>query len=57
MAKIMIKCPETGKLVFTGLYVDKASFEKAQMQHNTLAHCPACGKKHSWTKQDATVEE
>lgn len=57
MAKVMIKCPETGKLVPAGVWVDKATFEKAQMPQNTLGRCPACGKKHSWTKKDAVLQD
>jgi hypothetical protein len=31
MAKVMIKCPDTGKLVFTGVFGDKALLEGLQI--------------------------
>lgn len=57
MAKVMIKCPETGRLVFTCIWADKAHFEGSQMKENTLARCPVCGKKHAWSKKDAILED
>jgi len=56
MPEIMIKCPETGKPVSTGIAMDKASFESTDMSDNTLGKCPACGKDHVWSKEDAFLK-
>jgi len=44
MAKVMIKCPDTGKLVFTGVFGDKTLLESMQIKKNKMARCSACGK-------------
>jgi len=54
MAKVMIKCPTTGKLVPTGVEMDQASFETAQLADNGI-RCPACGESHVWNKEDAQL--
>jgi len=57
MAKVMIKCPEKKTLVFTGVFGDKAFLERLQIQENKMARCAACGKSHTWTRQDAVLQE
>jgi hypothetical protein len=57
MAKVMIKCPEKGKLVFTGVVGDKVFLERLQIKQNKMARCSACGKEHLWTKDDAVLQE
>lgn len=56
MAEVMIKCPSTGKLVSTGINMDKANFESSKMSNNTLI-CSACGQPHTWSKKDAQLQE
>jgi hypothetical protein len=56
MAKVMIKCPNTGKLVFTGVLGDKTLLERIQIQQNKMARCSACGKEHTWSKGDAVLQ-
>jgi len=56
-AKVMIRCPETGEPVYTGLSMDKRSFELDFVQSNVLVKCPACEKDHVWSKDDAFLEE
>jgi hypothetical protein len=56
MAKVMIKCPEKGKLVFTGMFTDKAAFERSQIRQPVF-RCSACGKEHTWAKEDAVIQE
>jgi hypothetical protein len=46
MARILIKCPSTGKDVYTGLSTDKASFDGATLTQNQTG-CPHCGKAHT----------
>ncbi len=57
MAKVMIKCPDTKKLVFTGVVGDKVFLERLQIKQNRMARCSACGKEHAWTKEDAVLQE
>lgn len=57
MAKVMIKCPETGKLVFTGVLADKAMLEKIYIRQNKMARCSACGKEHLWQKEQAVLQD
>lgn len=56
MAHIVIKCPNTGKPVPTGVDMDKKGFESAQLSGNSF-QCPACGNMHTWDKKDAWVQE
>jgi hypothetical protein len=57
MPKVMIKCPETSWPVDTGITMDKESFESSTSKDKTLVNCPACGKNHLWSKEDAFLEE
>ena len=57
MAKVMIKCPETGKMVFTGILGDQSLLERIKIQKNKMARCAACGKEHLWTKEQAVLQE
>ena len=57
MANVMIKCPNTGKLVPTGIGSDAQSFESSEMKEMTLGNCPACGDDHVWNKEDAQLGE
>ena len=56
MAKVMIKCPTSGKPVFTGMAMDKSSFEVASLSRNSVK-CPHCGNMHTWDKKDAYLVE
>lgn len=57
MAKVMIKCPDTGKLVFTGVFGDKTLLESMQIKKNKMARCSACGKEHLWQKEQAVLQD
>jgi hypothetical protein len=53
VADVMTKCPYTGKDIRTGFHAaDQQSFEDAQFQR-TIVDCPACGRLHEWSKDDA----
>jgi hypothetical protein len=56
MPMIMIRCPQTGQQVFTGIETDPASFRRLP---NTGGHlrCPVCGKQHEWGRRDARLSE
>lgn len=55
MNRILIKCPATGKLVFTGFAMDRKTFESSPIEQNAIP-CPARGKEHEWQKKDAIFE-
>lgn len=56
MPEVIIKCPETGKPVRTGMVMDEQSFNTASLKDNVLIRCPACGKDHCWSKEDAFLK-
>jgi hypothetical protein len=56
MSTIMIKCPQTGLAVSTGIEVERDTFvalpdAEAQML------CPACGGDHIWSKGQAWLAD
>lgn len=51
MPALMIKCPETGLPITTGISVDEKSFESSSFSGNQV-DCPYCGKMHTWSKED-----
>ncbi len=50
MAVIMIRCPETGHGVSTGIEV--LTTEQLPVVTSRMT-CPACGRVHEWTKKSA----
>jgi hypothetical protein len=56
MREIMVRCPETGKEIPTGIWCDGESFARLPfiVSH---ASCPVCGKLHGWSKADAWLSE
>lgn len=56
MGRVFIVCPVTGQQVPTGLVMDPEEFDRAVLQDNVL-RCPACGRIHTWSKQDAQLRE
>ena len=54
--RIVIRCPETGETVPTGVVVpDTRSFDALLLPRRHLT-CPSCGRQHAWTKDSAWVE-
>jgi hypothetical protein len=56
MREIMVKCPETGKEISTGIWCDGESFSRLPfiVSHTS---CPLCGQLHGWSKADAWLSE
>lgn len=54
MGMVSIVCPNTGKIVPTGVLMSEAEFACATLGGNAL-RCPACGRIHSWSKVDARL--
>lgn len=57
MARVMIVCPTTGGPVWTGMDVAQKTFEREQLGNNQFGSCPECGEAHTWSKEDAYLEE
>jgi hypothetical protein len=56
MGVVMIKCPETGREISTGMVTDRARF-RAMPVFFALAYCPHCRTHHEWFAQQAWVCE
>ena len=52
----MIKCPRTVKSVYTGYELNRGTFEKISIHQRTLRNCPACGRSHTWSKEEAWLQ-
>ena len=54
MARVMVKCPNTGGHVFTGIETDATTFERLP-DAVARTQCPHCGDEHEWRKADAML--
>lgn len=56
VGEVVIRCPNTGQEVSTGIETDKESFDRLSdvLSHT---HCPVCGLEHSWWKREARLDE
>jgi hypothetical protein len=52
MSALMIRCPETGASIFTGIETDQESLDQTP-DVPTHTDCPACGGEHVWWKREA----
>jgi len=55
MAKLLIKCPVTGKALFTGMDLPKGMDLSGFTNNSTQCH--HCGKMHVWNGSDAFFDE
>jgi hypothetical protein len=56
MATVMVKCPETGQDLSTGIVTDRASFAATPVFFARV-YCPFCRKQHEWFAKDAWLCE
>ena len=56
MSVIMVKCPNTGRALSTGIETDRVGFDRLP---NLLTYslCPLCRLEHGWWKREAWLEE
>jgi hypothetical protein len=54
MGMVMIRCPETGREVSTGMRVDHDSF-RATPVFFARSFCPICNTEHEWFAQQAWI--
>ena len=55
MSNIMIRCPQTGEDVSTGIATNAATFDQLPDVAARLL-CPACGKEHMWKRDAAWLD-
>jgi hypothetical protein len=56
MGAVMIKCPDTGRDIATGMVADRVSFNSTPVFFARV-HCPLCGAEHEWFAKEAWVCE
>jgi hypothetical protein len=56
MGAVMIKCPDTGRDIATGIVADRASFNAMPVFFARVL-CPVCRTEHEWFAQEAWVCE
>ena len=56
MGMIMVKCPQTGRAIPTGITIDRESFQRSPVFFKRT-HCPICDADHAWFAREAWVDE
>ena len=56
MGVVMVKCPDTGRIISTGMVADRQSFN-AMPVFFARVHCPICKKQHEWFARQAWVTD
>jgi hypothetical protein len=56
MGAVMVRCPQTGRDIPTGLVTDRKSFESMPVFFARV-HCPICRTEHEWFAKEAWVCE
>jgi len=53
---VMVKCPQTGHAIPTGIKTDRESFGRRAVFFSRT-RCPICRTDHAWFAREAWVEE
>lgn len=56
MGMIMVKCPQTGRAIPTGIKSDPEAFLRSVVFFGNT-RCPICRANHNWFAREAWVEE
>jgi len=56
MSLVMIRCPQTGQPIYTGIETDPESFQCVD-DVQTHSRCPLCGGEHAWWKREAWLAD
>jgi hypothetical protein len=56
MGAVMIKCPQTGRDIATGMVADRERFRTMPVFFGQT-YCPLCRTEHEWFAQEAWVCE
>ena len=54
MGSVMVRCPETGREIPTGIVTDRKRFEATPVFFARV-YCPVCRVEHEWVAQEAWV--
>jgi hypothetical protein len=54
MGIVMVKCPDTGRDISTGIVADRASFNATPVFFARV-FCPLCASEHEWFAKEAWV--
>jgi hypothetical protein len=56
MGMVMIKCPQTGRGIPTGIKVEPERFRSTPVFFSRT-RCPICNTEHAWFAREAWVQE
>lgn len=56
MGMVMVKCPQTGHAIPTGIETDRESFARSAVFFSRT-RCPICRADHAWFAREAWVDE
>ena len=56
MSRIFTPCDVTGKLIDTGIEIERSSFAMLPSFAGRIA-CPHCGGEHQWSKDSAKMSD
>ena len=56
MGMVMIKCPQTGRAIPTGIETDRERFQRCAVFFSRT-RCPICRTDHPWFAREAWVRE
>ena len=56
MARVMIRCPMTDRLVPTGLESDGGPSFRRRLPSSDTTQCPECRRSHAWHRGEAIIE-
>ena len=56
MGMVMVKCPQTGRAIPTGIKTDRESFRRSPVFFARTS-CPICHIDHTWFAREAWVDE
>jgi hypothetical protein len=57
MLPVMIKCPSTSEMAWTGLATARPTLGHLDVGLVFSFDCPVCNAQHTWTKADAWLED
>ena len=56
MGMVMVRCPQTGHAIPTGIEIDRESFGRSTVFFSRT-RCPICRADHAWFAREAWVDE
>lgn len=56
MGMVMVRCPQTGRAIPTGIKTDRESFRRSVVFF-ARTRCPICQSDHAWFAPEAWVHE